>query len=81
MKPSGKLEVASLRGKRRDMLRQAILGSLALGGLIAVAAIAPNALQILGMFGGGSKRKIYPSKVKVSLDRLLNKKYNCSMVM
>lgn len=70
----GKLEAESKRGTQRATLQKAILGSLAVGGLLGVVALAPNVLGVLGMFGI-SKKNLYPSKLSKSLKSLVDRKY------
>ncbi|HEY4514821.1 MAG TPA: hypothetical protein VJJ22_01530 [Candidatus Paceibacterota bacterium] len=70
----GKLESESKIGKRKATIQKAILAALALGGVLAIGVIAPNALSMLGLFGV-SKKKIYFSKLSESINGLVNKKY------
>ncbi len=51
----GKLETESKKRTRNKNLQKIILGVVATAGLLSVAAVAPNALQVLGMFGANKK--------------------------
>lgn len=53
---------------KRGMVVKTILGLLAVGGLIAVAAVAPNAVQALTLFTG--RRRHHLGYVRNALDRL-----------
>lgn len=65
------MEDRSRKERKRANLQKAILGSLAIGGLLTVAAIAPSALGLLGTFGV-SRKRLFPSKVSKSLQGLLD---------
>ena len=56
-------------------ITRAILVSLAVGGFIAVAVVAPNALQLLGPSTNNSKRGLYNRRyyVKSTLNRLMDR--------
>src|SRR3989344_1021605 len=60
---------------RKKLVQRAILGSLAVGGVLAMDAVAPNSLQLLGLLGLGNKRRIFRSSIYRSRDALLDKKY------
>ena len=51
----GQLETESRKGTRNRNLQKIILGLVATAGLLSIMAVAPNALQALGMFGIGKK--------------------------
>lgn len=53
----GILEQEVKRTRRNKNIQKAILGTVAVAGILTVAAIAPNALQILGMFGHKKGRR------------------------
>lgn len=64
----GKLELESLRDRRHGYIKDAVLATLAISGLIAVSLIAPNTLQLLGKFGIVGKR--LGDQSKTALTRL-----------
>lgn len=51
----GVLETETKKESRKKNIQKAVLGTVAVAGLLAVAALAPNAIQILGMFGKKSR--------------------------
>jgi len=52
------------REVKRSQIKQAILISLKLGGMLAVAAVAPNALQMFRPYGRTTKQKRYRARSK-----------------
>ncbi|MFZ2886274.1 MAG: hypothetical protein WA021_00465 [Minisyncoccia bacterium] len=58
----GKLEAAALRERRRGYLQDAVLGAVAITGVLAVAMVAPNILQLAGGFGSRKQRNAEMSK-------------------
>src|SRR3989344_4411997 len=68
----GKMEDDSRRRRRMGIIQQAILGTVAVGGIILVAAIAPNALQLLG---GPRNKYRFNNQAKTALSRLAQKGY------
>ncbi len=44
----GKLEKEAKEQRRRDYVQQAVLATIAVSGMLAVAVVAPNTLQLLG---------------------------------
>ena len=67
----GKLEQEAKRRRRKGLIQHAILSSIAIGGILLVAATAPNALQLMGGFGRNKYR--YANQAKTSLARLAQK--------
>ncbi len=53
----GKMEEEVQKERRNKNIQKAILGTVAIAGVLAVASIAPNALQVLGMFHSGKRVK------------------------
>ena len=51
----GKLETVSRERTKKLLVQKAILGSIATIGLLAMAAVAPNAIKALSMFGIGKR--------------------------
>src|SRR3989338_10890985 len=47
----GKVEIEAQSVRRRGYLQAAVLTTLAVSGMIVVAMVAPNTLQLLGKFG------------------------------
>src|SRR3989344_7915071 len=47
----GKLEVEARAVRRRGYLQNAVLATVGIAGILAVAAVAPNTLQLLDKFG------------------------------
>jgi DNA-binding transcriptional regulator PaaX len=52
----GKQEESARRERRRGYLQSAILGTVAVAGVLAVAMVAPNVVQLLGGFGSRKRR-------------------------
>lgn len=48
----GELEISLKKEIRLGKIQQAILGTVATAGILAVAAVAPNVFQVLKLFGG-----------------------------
>ncbi len=72
----GRVErVAQVKRRRADVQR-IVLTTVATAGLLAVMAVAPNALQVLTMFDGGRLRRKKPIYVvQNAFQRLLEKKH------
>jgi DNA-binding transcriptional regulator PaaX len=68
----GILERESKRRKQWGQVQQAVLGTLAVGGILAVAAVAPNALALLG---GKRNKYRFNNQAKTALSRLAHKGY------
>ncbi|MDO8590709.1 MAG: hypothetical protein Q7R65_01885 [bacterium] len=64
------MENESRKRSKRQQIQKTILGAVAVAGMLTVAAIAPNALQALGMFGIGKKSK-YRYTIENSRKRLV----------
>ncbi len=64
------LEESSAKRTHRDNIRKAILQSVATAGLLSVAILAPNALQMLKLFGW-KPHKRYREVIARSRDRLI----------
>src|SRR3989338_4126987 len=47
----GKLETEARNKRRKDYVQQAVLAAISITGILAVAVVAPNTLQLLGGFG------------------------------
>lgn len=58
----GKLEAEARRERNKRYLQDAVLGTIAVTGILAVAMVAPNVLQILDGFGSRKKRIAEQSK-------------------
>ncbi|MDP3646061.1 MAG: CRISPR-associated endonuclease Cas2 [bacterium] len=52
----GKMEKEARRRRHLGLVQKAILGTVAMAGLIAVIAVAPNALSIFGLLGRNKYR-------------------------
>ncbi len=66
----GKLEHASKSHRRKDYVQKAVLSTLAMAGILAVTAVAPNMLQLLGK---GRKLSRFSFQTKSVLSRLAQK--------
>ena len=58
----GKLEAEARRERNKRYLQDAVLGTIAVTGMFAVAMVAPNVLKILDGFGSRKKRIAEQSK-------------------
>ncbi len=58
----GKLEAEARRERNKRYLQDAVLGTIAVTGMLAVAMVAPNVLKILDGFGSRKKRIAEQSK-------------------
>jgi len=47
----GKMESEAKSRRRKDYVQRAVLATIGIAGMLAVAAVAPNTLQLLGKFG------------------------------
>lgn len=63
------------RQNRRNEIVRAILVTLSVVGILSVALIAPNALQVLLPNSAKRRRKINPWDIKRALDKLLDEGY------
>src|SRR5271170_385170 len=62
-----------VRGKRRkDHLQYTILAAVGVTGILAVAAVAPNTLQLLGKVTGNRR---FPYQARSVVSRLAAKRY------
>ena len=52
----GNLEKIARMERRRGYLQDAVLSAVGIAGILAVAVVAPNALQLLGSYGSRKKR-------------------------
>ncbi|MEK7133553.1 MAG: CRISPR-associated endonuclease Cas2 [Patescibacteria group bacterium] len=68
----GKLEYEARALRRRGYLQKAILSVIGISGVLAVAIVAPNAIQALGKLG---ILKRFPDKSKKAISRLADKGY------
>ena len=68
------LEEEARRERRRGYLQKAVLSTIGVAGLMAIAVVAPNALQILGKLGLG-KRGRFTEQAKRATTRLVRKGY------
>jgi len=60
---------------RKTKIQRAILTTVGIAGILSIAAVAPNALQLLGMFGLNKKTKTYRrDAINNSVKRLVEKK-------
>ena len=67
----GKLEEEARGERRKGYLQDAVLGTVAVAGILAVAMIAPNTLQLLGGMGGRKRR--LGEQARTALGRLAEK--------
>jgi len=68
----GKVEVAAKQKRRKDFIQHAVLSTLGVAGMLALVAVAPNALRMLDMFGADRR---FSYKTKTALGRLAAKGY------
>ena len=69
----GKLETRAKSVRKVQRVQQALLAAVAVPGLLAVAVMAPNVLQILGSFSGNRSKFNY--RLKSVAARLVEKGY------
>ncbi|MEK7601417.1 MAG: hypothetical protein AAB480_02705 [Patescibacteria group bacterium] len=69
----GNLETEAGKERRKDYIQQAVLSAVAVAGILALTAVAPNTLQLLGGFGRKKYRINYQTKTVLS--RLVEKGY------
>lgn len=68
------VEAEARRVRRRTSIQHVLLHTIAAAGVLSVALLAPNALQMLSMFDGGKARRMNPKYLFPSaFDRLLAK--------
>lgn len=67
------IERSARTRRRRGYLQHAILSAVAITGVLAVALVAPNSVQLLSRFGYNKSR--FGEKTRQSIGRLLNKQY------
>jgi len=73
----GEIEISLRKDIKIGKLQRAILGAVATAGLLSVALVAPNALQVLKQFGFGKgisrnqKNSVYNSRKKLVREGLL----------
>jgi CRISPR-associated endonuclease Cas2 len=58
----GKLEADARLERRRGYLQDAVLGTVAVAGILAVAMVAPGVVELLGGFGSRKKRMAEQSR-------------------
>lgn len=66
------LEKEFKKERKKANLQKIILGTIATAGILSVALVAPNALQVLGSFGIDKKLKNFRYDANRSLSRLLS---------
>ena len=69
----GQLETQTRFERRKGYLQQAVLSSIAIGGILALTMVAPNTLQLLGGFGARKKR--FHEQAHSAIGRLASKGY------
>ena len=68
----GILETDLKKEIKRTKVRKIILRSIAAVGLMSVAVVAPNVIQVLKLFEGNKKRKtLYNYRIQTALSRLI----------
>ncbi len=67
----GTLEKENKKQIRATKIQKAVLATIAIAGVISVAAIAPNVLQVLKLFGADKKSKKYKDSIYNSRRRLI----------
>src|SRR3989344_1641787 len=69
----GVMETELKKKVRRTRISKIILCTIAGVGLLSVALLAPNAVQVMKMFESGEKRKkLHKSRIKTALNRLIS---------
>lgn len=69
-----KLEEKSRTRSKKENIQQAVLATVAITGMLALAAVAPNTFQALELFGLNPKLKShYVYRTKVARQRLIEK--------
>jgi DNA-binding transcriptional regulator PaaX len=58
----GELETRARKKRRKDFLQRAVLTTIGVAGILAVMAVAPNTLQLLGRFGRKQHQFAYQTK-------------------
>lgn len=66
----GRLETEAKELRRKDYVQRAVLSAIGIAGVLALTAVAPNTLQLLGMVGMNRRFKYQTSSV---LSRLVTK--------
>ncbi len=69
----GKMENEARAIRRRGYLQHAVLGAVAVTGILAVAMIAPNTLQLLGGVHPGRRR--FGEQARTTLGRMVERGY------
>ena len=67
----GKLEAEAKKQRRKGYLQKALLSTLAVTGVIVVAAMAPNVLQLIGAYSRGKNR--FNNQIRTVASRLAQK--------
>ncbi|MBI4088077.1 CRISPR-associated endonuclease Cas2 [Candidatus Kaiserbacteria bacterium] len=67
----GELEKEARYERRKGYLQQAVLSSIAIGGILALAMVAPNSLRLLD--GLGSRKRRYAEQARSAVGRLAAK--------
>lgn len=71
----GILEKEAKSQRKKAYIQKIILASLATAGIMSLAVLAPNAMQVLHMLDGGKRRKKNPKYVvDTTIGRLLDQK-------
>lgn len=68
----GILEKEAKRKHRKDYIQKAVLATVGIAGMLAVAAVAPNTLRLLG---GYKTTRRFPYRAQTALGRLVAKGY------
>ncbi len=67
----GSVEKEARTRRRKGEIQQALLGAIALSGILLVSMAAPNTLQLLGKFGPTRRR--FTDQTKTALSRLASR--------
>jgi len=73
----GELEKNLKARTKKENIQQAILASIAAVGLLSMAVVAPNALQVLKLFGIKPKNKWQKYNLKHTIQRMKDQKLVC----
>lgn len=69
----GSIEAAARSERRKGYLQDAVLASISVAGMLALALVAPNTLQLLGGFGARKRR--FGEQARSAANRLASKGY------
>jgi DNA-binding transcriptional regulator PaaX len=64
-----KIEEESKKRRTRVNIKKAVLGVIATAGFLSVSALAPNAIQALGVAGGKRRKRIFENSVSRLFDQ------------